>query len=538
MARPALKKEDSISAAWKILHERLGDDAAPDEAAIENSVAVARKEDSISAAWKILHERLGDDTAPDEAAIESPAAVAVLAPAPALFDLPPMRSSQPPMRSSQTLQLTLPPPRHQGPVTFAGSLAVHALAIVILWFGFAYSPRIVRVDTDRAMVRELELQALNDLKSGRIPYPNPQPKVPAPLHKSLPTPPPAPRPALKVHPGPQTLIQPDLPKPVTLPMPVPVPRLALWAPTKTVVQKIVPPKPAPPAANAHPVLDRPNRELQVADVNLTSSNLPTLKLQLAPGATSPIAIQTPNRAAQPFVSSSAAQIATEPAPATVLSLSPIQLKSGTAMLPPVVESPASNSPEGAGVHQAKSASAHSGKGSAASSGSAGAGDTGNGHGQLTATPVALPQSGQFSSVIVGDDLSDEFPELENAWGGRMAYTAYLHVGLAKSWILQYSLPKEALAAAGGSVSRLEAPWPYSIVRPNLPAGSVNADALMIHGFVNASGRFEDLRVVFPPPFATAQFVLAALRQWQFRPATQNGRPARVEVLLIVPEELE
>ena len=52
----------------------------------------------------------------------------------------------------------------------------------------------------------------------------------------------------------------------------------------------------------------------------------------------------------------------------------------------------------------------------------------------------------------------------------MAYTAYLHVGLSKSWIMQYSLPANAEAAAGGTTSRLEAPWPYNIVRPNLAAG--------------------------------------------------------------------
>ncbi len=460
-------------------------------------------------------------------------AIALLEPVPFLGVLPAMPGRD-------TLLLTLPSPPHQGPFTFAGSLLVHSLAAAILWFGFAYSPRIIRVDTSRAMVRELELQALNDLKSGRIPYPNPQPKTPAPAHHALPAPEPAPAPALKVHPARQTLLQPDLPKPQVLPMPVPVPRLVLWSPGKTVVQKIVPPKPAPPAANPHPVFDRPNRELQLADVNLTASNLPTLKLQLAPGATSPIAAQVPNQMAHPLVSAPAAQIATEPTPATVLSLSTIQLQSGTAVLPPVTESIPSKTRDGLGAHAKPTASTQTGKGNSSGAGSGGAANTGKGQGPdpLTTTPVALPKTGQFGSVIVGDDLSDAFPELNNAWGGRIAYTAYLHVGLARSWILQYSLPIDALAASGGAVSHLEAPWPYSIVRPNLPPDSVNADALMVHGFVDASGRFSDLRVVFPQPFANAPFILAALKQWQFRPATQNGRPAKVEVLLIVPESVD
>jgi hypothetical protein len=104
-------------------------------------------------------------------------------------------------------------------------------------------------------------------------------------------------------------------------------------------------------------------------------------------------------------------------------------------------------------------------------------------------------------------------------------------------VLQYSLPR-ADAAQGGAATTLEAPWPYNIVRPNLDPGSIDADALMIHGFVNQSGRFETLSIVFPQAFPQAQFVLAALEKWQFRPATQQGQSAKVEVLLIIPEQVE
>ena len=85
-------------------------------------------------------------------------------------------------------------------------------------------------------------------------------------------------------------------------------------------------------------------------------------------------------------------------------------------------------------------------------------------------------------------------------------------------------------------SRLDAPWPFNIVRPNLEPGSVDADALMIHGFIDPSGRFQGLSVAFPPAFPQAQFVLEALEKWQFRPATQDGQPIRVEILLLIPEE--
>jgi hypothetical protein len=59
---------------------------------------------------------------------------------------------------------------------------------------------------------------------------------------------------------------------------------------------------------------------------------------------------------------------------------------------------------------------------------------------------------------------------------------------------------------------------------------------MVRGVVNQSGRFEDLGIVLPQPFSSAQFVLAALQQWQFRPALQNGHAVRVQLMLIIPSQ--
>jgi hypothetical protein len=150
----------------------------------------------------------------------------------------------------------------------------------------------------------------------------------------------------------------------------------------------------------------------------------------------------------------------------------------------------------------------------------------------------LPKNGQFGAVVVGASLEAKYPELSGVWSDRVAYTVYLHVGLSKSWILQYSLPRSTEAQDSGNVSRLEAPWPYNIVRPNLAPDSLNADALLVHGYVNEAGKFESLGVAFPPDFQAAQFVLDALNQWQFRPAARNGLMQKVEVLLIIPEERE
>jgi hypothetical protein len=88
------------------------------------------------------------------------------------------------------------------------------------------------------------------------------------------------------------------------------------------------------------------------------------------------------------------------------------------------------------------------------------------------------------------------------------------------------------------VARIEPPWPFDITRPTIAPGSINADALMVHGFVTPDGRFDALAIVFPADYPQSQFILDSLNQWQFRAAVQDGQPARVEVLLIIPEEIE
>jgi hypothetical protein len=167
---------------------------------------------------------------------------------------------------------------------------------------------------------------------------------------------------------------------------------------------------------------------------------------------------------------------------------------------------------------------------------AGAG-SGSGN-QPSAVHISLPKDGQFGVVVVGSSIEDKYPETAELWSGRMASTVYLRVGLPKSWILQYALPRLVDAASAGSGGPLEAPWPYEIVRPNLDPGDMDADALILHGFVNKDGHFEKLEVVFPVGFAQAPMVLNVLNQWHFRPARQNGIFTASEVLLIIPGQSE
>ncbi len=439
------------------------------------------------------------------------------------------------------------------PTSFVVSILVHCLAAAIILFGFAYKPPFAKLDKEHYTARLLDLsmpdQQWQDHKADAA-YPRSQAANSKPASGSKPSHnrPPVLRQMVQAKPGLQTLIQPDLPAIVTLNEEIPVPQVVIWTPSKTPVKNIVPPLPQKPtAADVKPTIDVPNQEVNLADINIASSDLPSPRNMVLASTTSPVAVQQPQLVQLPPVS--ATQNSAQPTPAAILSLSDLRMKNGTAALPPVNESAAANvqgalapdrvqdsSPQGSGDSAAKLGQTGSGPAKPETSASAqGADLPSESSGQYALTKIALPRDGRFSAVIVGNALENQYPEIAGSWRGRIAYTAYLHVGLAKSWLLQYSLPRDADASAGGTVARLDAPWPFNIVRPNLAPGSVNADALMIHGFIDESGRFKALSVAFPPAFPRAQFVLDALQQWQFRPAMKDGQPIRVEVLLIIPD---
>ena len=60
---------------------------------------------------------------------------------------------------------------------------------------------------------------------------------------------------------------------------------------------------------------------------------------------------------------------------------------------------------------------------------------------------------------------------------------------------------------------------------------------MVHGFVDESGHFEKLSVVFPTDlgYRPEQLVLGALAAMAVPRRHQDGQVAKLEVLLIIPE---
>ena len=473
------------------------------------------------------------------------------------------------MSSSRTITLfsDRPDPFVSGS-SFAVSILMHGAIIGVVALAILYGPQNHRIVTERYAVRHLELHAPEPQarKTAGIAYPGPHPKAktPAPGGEQS-----AQAEALRITaqgaPGAQTLVQPKIKNPVTLAKEIPVPTAVIWSPEKAEVKTIVPPKPAPPTASeVKPVLDQPNEEVNLADLGISASELATRKQPILPSTTSPIVVHGPDKVQLPPATTS--DSAAQPTPTAVMSLSDTRMANGTVTLPPVNETVSKASPgalapgqgkgssqdakgkspakaggssaaQGAGTKGEKTASAGAnGKQNAAKTEPAQDSGSGNNAGSHPGYDVIkLPKDGEFGAVVVGSSLEDKYPETAELWSGRMSYTVYLHVGLAHSWILQYSLSRADDAASGGNTTHIDAPWPYNIVRPNIAPGAIDADALMIHGFVNQAGRFEQLAVAFPPDFAQAKFVLDALAKWEFRPATQGGQNVKVEVVLVIPE---
>ena len=492
--------------------------------------------------------------------------------------------------------LSEPTSFRQQPTSFLASIFIHGAVIALVYIAFLYAPRVDIHATVRYDMRVLDLHMPETdpsrLGSGAISYPGPlsAQKTRGTLGDEA-----AHRPSPKLTPhtaiGPQTLMQPDLKTSVVLDKEIPLPKIVLWSASKLPVKNVVAPKPQkPPTADVEPQLDTPNQEVNLANIPLASTSKLALHALAPASNTTPIVVQQPSQQIQ-VSPVTTAQTQLQPTPAAVLSLSDIHMNNTNVSLPAVNQAApgsatgtmtaANNKPlpgpgnedaaeKASGNGNAKTAGSHPGVGSGISGvpsagggkslapggggkgsangpgqsqgGSTGAGSSqsaGNGSGdgdRPTATKIALPPDGRFGAVVVGTSLEDRFPEMGDVWHGRMAYTVYLHVGTTKSWILQYAIPRNADAVMAASPGQLDAPWPFNIVRPNLAPGSIDADALMVHGFINTAGRFENLQIVFPPAFPQSDFVLQSMAQWQFRAAAQGGRPIRTEVLVVIPDE--
>jgi hypothetical protein len=160
---------------------------------------------------------------------------------------------------------------------------------------------------------------------------------------------------------------------------------------------------------------------------------------------------------------------------------------------------------------------------------------------VEATRMVLPTGGVFD-VVVQSSGPEGFPESAGVLSGKPIYSVYLAVGAPKEWILQYCIPAEEAESAevvGGVVrlgapAPLTAPYPRTTFRP--PPHHRPGGYLMVHGFIGANGRFQDLRVLGAGDPRDNAHAIAVLEHWEFRPAARQGQPMHVEILLAIPAE--
>lgn len=475
------------------------------------------------------------------------------------------------------------PTAHQKPYTYLVSVSLHILVAGLILYGFIFAPRInMREAAERYTLRQVEiatpdLQRPQSAPKGMYPGQSGAAKnakasqEAAAASASL-------RQVPKLHIADRTVVQPDVPMNPVLLKQTPLPSMLLWAQSKPNVKLLQAPKPEPMAnVHAKPLLTRPTQQMNVSDVPITPTQFTTTKPMPMPSSSTPVEVRGPDLAQR--IPHTSAEIAVDTPSGAVLSIAETRLEKGTLYLPPLNQTAAGNATGAMGTgksgnaaqngtghgdgamngspqsHGTGGGNAHgtsgnpngtvangagsTGKGAGAGNGkngaNAGGGTGGAGQGSEPAfTRLNLPPNGQFGVVVVGSSMTDQFPETATLWGARVIYSVYLRVGLAHNWILQYSLPANEDAASGSTTTKVDAPWPFYIVRPDATPQNVNADAMMIHGYVNTAGKFEGLTVAVPPGFKRAQTLLAALDQWKFRPAKHNGVACRVEVLLIIP----
>jgi hypothetical protein len=428
-------------------------------------------------------------------------------------------------RSSAPISLFAEPSiSRRSPGSFALSAVAHAAVIGLGYYALTHLPQIEeRSVLERFSVRKLDLHTTDPLRmpstesGSKIPYPGPTLGVPAEVTDAMHS-------LLISATGRQTLVQPAFHTNLAFTQATPIPTLVIWTPELAARKRIVPPPPSPPtASNVTPSLQLPNEEVKLAQMSITPTDLSARSQVLPVGTTSPVdsnAAPLPQKPPETMSSSME-----DPTPTALLSLTDLRMLEGSIFLPQLND-------------VAPARASGSGSGQAMQAGGADDSDDLSRGANLTTDHITLPKDGRFGVVVVGSSMGDEFPETLATWNNRVAYTAYLHLGLPKNWILQYAVIRSLDAAQAGVVGRVEAPWPYDIVRPNLMTKDLNADALLIHGFLNQAGRLESLAIVFPSGFRYASFVLHALGQWQFRPAQQNGHATAVEVLLTIPDESE
>jgi hypothetical protein len=153
-----------------------------------------------------------------------------------------------------------------------------------------------------------------------------------------------------------------------------------------------------------------------------------------------------------------------------------------------------------------------------------------------------PDNGVFDVVVAHPSSPPDGPGGKPLLKGMPVYTVYLNVGRQAEWILRYCVPGSApRTSAGGNIVQLgnpapvTPPYPRTTVAPSLD-GSRDKMAIL-HGFLTVQGQFRSLEAVLPEDQTLLSRMQPLLSEWSFRPATRDGVPIEIEILLLLPRLL-
>lgn len=478
---------------------------------------------------------------------------------------------------------------------FATSVLVHAAAILALTFSGQIISELAPETLSRASLTRYHVEMLRLRIPERMylasaaPAAARRPRKPAPARRSVRKPTPAQRPEpvekaaaplrrFELPPAPrvveseQTLLQPAYPLEVHPPLHVRLPDVFFWGAVTAAVperKQFVQPGYQRPPAQARRLDAPPSLELPGPD--------PTT-LAMAPAPPGASALQFAPAPALP-VRTSAAQTTAQAEVADPNPGDPVNVLSISGAKTPVreiISIPAGNqvgrtpgaAPAGsltgadapAGALSAETTPASGGAkdagapastdGAKPASGALPASEAGPGtpnaksaalSAAIDGTRILHPANGVFDIVVQSTGPAG-FAESEGMLSGKPVYSVYLAVGSRRSWILQYCIPASDVPPpeVSGTVVRLAAPArlvaPYPRVTFRPPSIAKRGSFLMLHGMIDAAGRFQNLRVLGAHDPSQTDLVVAVLERWEFRPATSEGQPVRVEILLAIPGE--
>lgn len=356
------------------------------------------------------------------------------------------------------------------------------------------------------------------------------------------------------------VIQPDQPPETPMAIQHSLPTALLWAQRpappdesrlvgSTVEQK--PPLRPFSLPRSLPVVQKPNRELQVRNVQIGAGPVLTFrppKLPMPPANIAPLSLppqelappgELPASALPPGAPINLIALMNTPAPPA----SGYLLEAGNRP----AEAPPSSSTEKA-APGAAIAGPHSQQGSHADllPGLPGAIDPAGAAATDTRgkTDRAQPPTGNMGVIIVQQTAQETVLEGAEVLTGQPVYTVYFDVpGSPRRWILQYCIPgstAQSILERKEGVVRVQ---PKQSTQPPFPLGRIPVDLagaqpasgrLVIFALINERGEIGNLRVVRGSGQPIDRTAAATLGRWAFRPAMRGDAPVAVEALFGIP----